>query len=133
MKWVLITLATASVACASGRGAAELPEGCAPDSTIYTYADTLRGVGPPLVVRALFPPRPGFGRVTAEGVVGVNGRVERGTLRTFGAGGIDERTAAGDALFWATFQPAIRDGCPVRFRYRITYMAGIPQRVPDEP
>jgi hypothetical protein len=77
-------------------------------------------------------PRGGFGKVTAQGTVGKNGRIERGSLRTFGSPAMEEREAAADALFWTSFSPARRDGCAVRFRYRITFLVGIPQAVPED-
>lgn len=122
--------AVATAACA---GAARVPPDasdlCPPDSALYTYADTARGVTPPIVLRSSMPRR-AFGRITARGIVGRNGRVERGTVRTFG--GAEGRIEVGDALFWSRFEPARLRGCPVRFLYRVTYMHGIPQRVPDE-
>ena len=131
MKRVLIWTAVLA-ACTGGTWSnVERPEPCPPDSTLYTYRDSTRGVTPPFLVSSTMP-RGGFGRLTAQGIVGPDGRIERGSVRTFGSGYPEERVAAGDALFWSRFSPATRAGCAVRFLYRITYMAGIPQRVPDE-
>lgn len=134
MKEVLIWVAAAALtACATGAiGSADRPEPCPGDSTLYSYRDTAAGVTLPVLRRSTMP-RGGFGRITAQGVVGPSGRIERRSVRTFGSGYPDERVAAGDALFWSRFLPATRDGCAVRFLYRITYMVGIPQRVPDDP
>lgn len=135
MKGVLIGAAAAALAaCATGAvDTADRREPCPADSTLYSYRDTARGVTLPILLRLNTPPRPGFGRVTAQGIVGPKGRVERRSVRTFGSGLPEERVAVGDALFWSQFIPARRDGCAVRFLYRMTYMSGIPQRVPDEP
>lgn len=120
----------AGAACAGAPTARlEGPDPCPADSTLYGYDDTTRGVEPPIVLRSSMPRR-AYGRITAQGVVAPNGRVERGSVRTFG--GAEGRIAVGDALFWSRFAPARRHGCPVRFLYRVTYMHGIPQRVPDD-
>ena len=118
-------------ACAGGMAGAERPDPCPDDSSLYTYRDTLRGVVPPILIKSQMP-RGGYTRSTAQGIVGPGGRVESGSVRTFG-GDPEERFAAGDALYWTRFYPATRGGCAVRFLYRVTYMAGIPQRVPDDP
>lgn len=132
MKGVLIWTAGLA-ACAGGAvGSAERSEPCPVDSTLYSYRDTTRGVTPPVLLHSTMP-RGGFGRLTAQGIVGANGRVERRSVRTFGTGYPDDRVAAGDAFFWSRFAPATREGCAVRFLYRVTYMAGIPQNIPDEP
>ena len=135
MKRVLIWAAAAALtACASAAvGTTERSEPCPQDAFLYSYRDTGQGVDAPVLLRSTMPPRGGFGRITAQGIVGPDGRVERRSVSTFGSGGPDERIAAGDALFWSRFVPAKREGCAVRFLYRITYMAGIPQRVPDAP
>jgi hypothetical protein len=119
-----------SVACAGATtGGAARSDACPADTTLYSFADTARGVRPPVVVRSTLP-RDAFGRITAQGIVGPAGRIERGSVRTFG--GAEGRIGVGDALFWSRFAPATLDGCAVRFLYRVTYMHGIPQRVPDD-
>jgi hypothetical protein len=62
-----------------------------------------------------------------EGIVDRRGRIERGSLTTSGGGPGDDRWAAGDALFWSEFAPARRNGCPVRFRYRLAFVGGVPR------
>ena len=131
MKGVLIWSPLALAACAGAIGAGERPEPCPGDSRLYSYADTALGVVPPVFLRTTNPPRQGFSRTTAQGIVSPTGRVESGSVRGFG-GGPEERLAAGDALFWSRFSPATLNGCAVRFLYRVTYMAGIRQRVPDD-
>jgi hypothetical protein len=108
----------------------ERPDPCPNDVTVYSWVDTARGVVPPVLLKSQMP-RGGMSRTTTQGIVGPAGRIESGSIRSFG-GDPEERLAAGDALFWSRFHPATRDGCAVRFLYRITYMSGIPQRVPDE-
>jgi len=108
------------------------PEPCAADSSVYTFKDSVRGVAPPVLVRSTLP-RGGFGKVTVQGIIGKNGKVERGTLKTFGGPDIDEKWAVGDAFYWSRFYPATREGCSVRFLYRITYLGGLPQAIPEEP
>jgi len=133
LKRVLIPAALILTACTGGRyGAGDVPEACAGDTAVYTFRDTLRGVTPPLLVHSTLP-RGMLGKVTVQAIVSPKGRIERGTVRTFGMGGVEGGWAAGDALFWSQFSPARRDGCAVRFLYRITYIAGLPQAVPDEP
>ena len=129
LKRVLIPIALAGAACGGGAGlrAGDTPDPC-PDHTVYSYKDTLRGVSPPFIVHTTLPRLP-FNKVTVQGVVNPEGRIERGTVRTFGA---DIDGLAGDALFWSQFSPARKDGCAVRFLYRITYVAGLPQAVPEE-
>ena len=128
MKGVLIGTIVTAAACATFGG--ELPDPCPDDETVYSYADTARGVLPPVVLKSQMP-RAGRSRTTSTGVVGVTGRVESRSIRGYG-GHPEERSNANDALFWTRFYPATRDGCAVRFLYRDTYMAGIPQVVPDE-
>jgi hypothetical protein len=129
MKRVLIGAALTTACAGAAPVGSASPDACPPDSTLYSYADTARNVIPPVVVRSSMP-RDAFGRITAQGIVGRSGRIERGSVRT--SGGAEGRLGVGDALFWSRFAPATRDGCPVRFLYRVTYMHGIPQRVPDE-
>jgi hypothetical protein len=129
LKHVLI-VTIGTLACAGGGLRSERAEPCTADTTVYSYGDTLAGVTAP--TPAWMPrPRPGFGKVTVEAIVGKNGRVERGSQRSFGAAAADERWAANEAVFWTEFVPARRAGCSVRFRYRITFLAGIEQTVPD--
>jgi hypothetical protein len=120
----------AGAACAgSATAGLDNPNPCPVDTALYSYADTARGVVPPFVVRSSMPRR-AYGRITAQAIVGPTGRVERGSVRTYGWA--EGRIEVGDALFWSRFAPARRDGCPVRFLYRVTYIQGIPQRIPDE-
>jgi hypothetical protein len=123
-----VALTIFSVACAPAMG--DPPDACPHDATVYSYSDSARGVAPPVVLKSQMP-GPGLSRTTSQGIVGPNGRIERGSIRSFG-GNPEERIAAGDALFWTRFYPATFQGCAVRFLYRVTYMGGIPQLVPDE-
>ena len=122
-------MALAVAACGGGAGlrSGDALDPC-PDNTVYTFKDTLRSVSPPFLVHTTLPRRT-FNKVTVQGVVNPEGRIERGTIKTFGA---DIDGQAGDAFFWSQFSPARKDGCAVRFLYRITYIAGLPQSVPDE-
>ncbi len=129
MKGVLTWSAALCAACAT-LGGGELPDPCPDDTTVYSYVDTARGVVPPVMVKSQMPPG-GRSRTTSTGIVGTLGRIESGSIRSYG-GDPDERYNAGDALHWTRFYPATREGCAVRFWYRVTYMAGIPQLVPDE-
>ena len=126
----LLTWATALSAACATMGFGEIPDPCPDDLTVYSYGDTTRGVVPPLMLKSQMPPA-GRSRTTTTGIVGLSGRIESGSIRSFG-GDPTERSNAGDALHWTRFYPATRDGCAVRFLYRVTYMSGIPQRVPDE-
>jgi hypothetical protein len=132
MKGVLIWSPLVVGACAATIGGGERPDPCPGAATLYSYRDTAQGVVPPVLLRTTNPPHGGYSRTTAQGIVSPAGRVERGSVRAFG-GSPEERLAAGDALYWSRFEPATLNGCAVRFLYRVTYMAGIRQRVPDDP
>src|SRR6185503_11024016 len=85
LKRVLIPIALAVAACGGGAGLrnGDAPDPC-PDNAVYTFKDTLRGVSPPFLVHTTLPRRT-FNKVTVQGVVNQEGRIERGTIKTFGA------------------------------------------------
>ena len=126
LRRVLMSAAPLLAACASRTASSDIPKGCPADTTVYAFADTARGVIPPILVQ-IRPTRPGLGEVTVEGIVDRRGRIERGSVTSSGGGPGDDRWAASDALFWSEFAPARLDGCPVRFRYRVRFVGGIPR------
>jgi len=99
-----------------------VPLACVGDSTVYTLADTSKGVVG-ATPKMLIAPRGGVGPqpVTIAALVGVDGRPERGRTRIVASGGPASDQLVLDAMRSTTFTPAMRNGCAVRYWFEITY------------
>ncbi len=91
---------------------------CTPSDTIYTVADTVRGVRPPKgkSTPRIYLKEVGTGATQATIIVETNGRVTVEGFQQLGDHGMRERGEVTSGLGRWRFVPATLDQCPVRFR-----------------
>jgi hypothetical protein len=90
---------------------------CRGDTAVYTAADT--GVTPARPTLPLEPPlNLTAPRITAEGIVETDGTVRQTRVVVSGGAAADSQLVT--VLRHATFRPAVRRGCMVRFALPVT-------------
>lgn len=93
---------------------------CRGDTTVYTASDT--GITPARPKLPLEPPlNLATSRITAEGIVETDGTVRQTRVVVSGGAAADSQLVT--VLRQASFRPAVRGGCYVRFAMPVTVTA----------
>ncbi len=123
----LVATGTLLMACASVPRTATSPADprlsqCLSNDTIYTLSDSSRGVVGASPTRIVLPTPPvDHGAVELRLLIGTDGRVIAESTLVLSSAGSQNDDSARRIMAKSTFRPAVRNGCPVRFWYQITF------------
>ncbi|HEX6991085.1 MAG TPA: hypothetical protein VF151_04335 [Gemmatimonadales bacterium] len=101
-----------------------MPPPCADTTTIYQYADTLRGVHQPLLVGVAFTPRVPDGVWHADFTIGTTGSPDPSSIVVTWNGRPSSNARSHDTIEALQFQPASLNGRAVRFKAAMDLHAG---------